>query len=152
MEFRYLQNGNKVDIDVVDYCKKYLSDNRSAEIHIGTDSQNHRKFSAYVIAIAFRNENHGAHVIYTSFHIPKIRDKFSRLWKEAEYSISVADILRKNEIPIKYIELDFNKKKNTGSNMMIAPSVGYVLGMGYSAITKPDDLVACKAADHILRQ
>ncbi len=47
----------KHTIDIVKECPWI-------EIHIGTDSQNHRRSTVYVTAIAYRYGNRGVHYIY----------------------------------------------------------------------------------------
>lgn len=134
------------------YLKEYLKTTFDSKIYIGTDSQNYRKYTAYAICIAVRNGDRGAHVLYHTLTEPKIKDRYARLWKEVEYSVELANQLVENEISVDVIELDFNKDKKSGSNMMIAAGEGYVKGLGYDVKSKPDELVATKAADHILRR
>lgn len=151
MQFRILDSSHRID-NGIEYIKNILNSNPDCIISIGCDSQNSRKYCAYVTAIAFRYPGLGAHVIYQSHHVPKIKDKFSRLWKETEESVEMAKVLKENDIQVDAIELDFNKVKTAGSNMMVAPSVGYVVGLGFKALTKPDELIAVRAADYILRR
>lgn len=44
------------------------------------------------------------------------------------------------------------KVEAAGSNMMVAPPAGYVVGLGFKALTNPDELIAVRAADYILRR
>jgi len=151
MQFRILDSQFKID-DGISYIKNYIAANPNLIVSIGCDSQNFRKYCAYVTAIALRTPKAGAHVIYQSQFVPKIKDKYSRLWRETEESVSLAKILIDHGINIGLIELDFNKSKTAGSNMMIAPSVGYVVGLGFTPLTKPDELIAVRAADCILKR
>lgn len=151
MQFRILDSQFRIE-NGIEYIKNFMTVHPDVGISVGCDSQNYRKYSAYVTAVAFRYPGKGAHVIYQSHHVPKIKDKFARLWKETEESVRVAQILNAADVTIKFIELDFNKRKNTGSNVMVAPSVGYVIGLGYVPLTKPDELIAVRAADYILRK
>lgn len=143
--------GNKIT-NIVQYCKNFVNVNDGVKIHIGTDSQNSRQNSSYVTVIAFRFQNRGVHYIYHNRTIPKIRDIFTRLWKEVEFSVDLSNYLRENNIDVDKIELDFNKDKAAGSHMVLQSGTGYVIGMGYDVSVKPDELIAVKAADHLLRQ
>ena len=111
MQFRILDSQFKID-DGISYIKNYIAANPNLIVSIGCDSQNFRKYCAYVTAIALRTPKAGAHVIYQSQFVPKIKDKYSRLWRETEESVSLAKILIDHGINIDLIELDFNGAVN----------------------------------------
>ena len=118
---------------------------------MGTDSQNYRKSTVYAVVVAFRYGRKGVHFIYHKEKLRKIRDKWTRLWKEAEMTAEVAMHLRQNLVPVHAVELDYNKKAGEGSTSMVAPGVGYLKGLGFeTVIAKPDEQVAVKAANHIV--
>ena len=144
------RHGEKVT-NIIEYSKEFLRTNPDGKIYIGTDSQNTRRKSVYATVIAFRYDRKGVHYIYDKRILPKIRDRFTRLWREAEYSVEAAIYLRDNHLPVHRIELDYNKDKTAGSNMVVNAGTGYVKGMDFDVATKPDELVATKAADHIIR-
>jgi len=144
-------NGKRIR-DIATYARKFLATHTGSKIYIGTDSQNTRKKTLYATVIAFRYDRKGVHYIYHRQSFKKIRSRFDRLWRETQFSIEVATELRDtHQLPIERIELDYNKKKTAGSNMMISAGEGYVTGLGFNVASKPDELIATKAADHIIR-
>jgi len=140
--------GNYVDILL--YCSNILETHESVDIYVGTDSINSKQFSTYCCVIAFRYGLNGAHFIYHKESIPKIRDRYKRLWNEVEIFMEVAEYLKSHNINIKVIELDLNSDKKWMSNTVVGSGVGYCAGMGYKTTIKPEEQVATRAADHIL--
>ena len=100
-------NGDAVP-DVVNHTLGVLKECPWVEVHIGTDSQNHRRSTVYVTVIAYRYGNRGVHYILHKQKVKKIKDKWTRLWNEADYSIEVAEWLtQKVKVKVE-IDLDFN--------------------------------------------
>lgn len=139
-------------VDVLEYITKKVAENKFLKIYVGTDSQNYGAFTHYGIAIVLRNETRGGHVLYRKEKLPRIRDHFTRLWKEAEYSLEVAQWLRDNSaINVDIIELDYAGVKVTKSTNLVAATSGWITSQGFKVKVKPNDMIACKAADHICR-
>jgi predicted RNase H-related nuclease YkuK (DUF458 family) len=138
-------------IDVVSHTLDILKECPYVEIHIGTDSQNHRRSTVYVTVIAYRYGNRGVHYILTKSKMKKIRDKWTRLWKEAEYSINVAEWLTEKVNVNVEIDLDYNSEDKYFSSRLVAPTVGWANSLGFKANIKPDNQIATKAADHHCR-
>ncbi len=141
-------NGNVVDLIL--HCNSIKDEKGDVDIYVGTDSINSKQFSTYCCVVAFRYGNNGAHFIFHKKSIPKIKDRFKRLWNEVEISMEVAEYLKQHSINIKVIELDLNSDKKWMSNTVVGSGVGYCTGMGYKTTIKPDEQVATRAADHIL--
>lgn len=144
----------KVDGQVVDVVKHTLSILEKCpyvEIHIGTDSQNHRRHTIYNIAIAYRYGNRGVHYILHSTKIKKVKDRWTRLWKEAEMSIETAELVS-SKIKVKIeIDLDFNNDERHFSNRLVQAASGWATSLGYKVNIKPDNQIATRAADHHCR-
>jgi len=141
-------------IDVLQHARDFIVKNPDVEVYVGTDSQNKKKVTVYCTVIAFRYANHrGVHYVYTKQVILKIKDRWTRLWKEAEYTAQVATMLRTNLVPVHYVEVDYNAKdKTAGSYSIVAAAVGYLKGLGYdNVVAKPDLQVAVKAANHLVQ-
>ena len=137
--------------DIVNHTIDILKECPYVEIHIGTDSQNHRRNTVYVTAIAYRFGNRGVHYIYHKQKVKKIRDKWTRLWNECEYSVEVAKWLS-SKISVKIeIDLDFNSQEKHFSSRLVGPAVGWVNSLGYKANIKPDNQIATRAADYHCR-
>ena len=81
-------HGNR--IDPISHTLKVIENYPYAEIHIGTDSQNINKESIYTTVIAYRLGTRGVHYILSKKTVSIIRDMWTRLWKEAELSIYLA--------------------------------------------------------------
>jgi len=154
---------NKKDLfEVVSYTKKFLAENSDQEvrIYIGCDSQNLRKkpWTGYITAIAFHigTEDagefygHGVHVIFKSEKYNRIRDNWTRLWKEVEKSMDIAEELRQAGILVYRVDLDFNEDEAHDSNRLVAAGEGLFKGLGYRVASKPNDLLASRAADHLI--
>lgn len=145
-----LESGERVN--VIDHCSKILGEFPNTEILIGTDSQNGKKNSVYTTVIVFRYGFRGAHFIYNTVSIPKIKNIFTRLFKECEYSMEIAQFITDNtSYKIGAIELDFNDFKKTESTPLIAGTKGWCESLGYKVMLKSGEMYACKAADHVLR-
>lgn len=137
-------------INPILHCTDILSKHENVKIYVGTDSINSKQYTTYCTVIAFRYGTNGAHFIYSKQSIPKIKDRWARLWKEVEYSVDTANHLRDFNINIEMIELDLNSDKKWMSNSVVGSGVGYCIGMGYNANIKPDEQISTRAADHIL--
>jgi len=148
--FKSLTNRN--DIDLVPYIKAFLEKNENTNIYIGTDSQNARSTTSYAIVIVLHNVGKGGHVLYSKKVVPKIHDKFTRLWKEVEKSIETAEFLRVNDIQKPaYIDLDLNPDPKYQSNQVLRAALGYVESMGYIPRCKPNAMSASHVADALCK-
>jgi len=148
--------------DLVEYTKKFLGDYNHSDVHIyvGCDSQNIRKskWTGYVTCVAFHIGTidgdefygRGVHLIFQTEKYKKINDNWTRLWKEVEKSMEAAETLRQAGILIHQVDLDFNQDELHDSNRLVSAGVGLFVGLGYKVASKPDELIASRAADHII--
>lgn len=73
---------------------------------------------------------------------------WSRLWKEAELSLEVAEWLTQ-QVNIKVeIDMDYNDDENFKSNKLVSATKGWANSLGYKVNIKPFNQIATKAADH----
>jgi predicted RNase H-related nuclease YkuK (DUF458 family) len=159
-QWRCKHDGQRYDL--ISYTKKYLGENsnKDVNIYVGCDSQNvkKRKFTGYVTCVAFHFgssnidgfSGQGVHIIFKAEKYKRISDKFSRLWKEAEKSLAVAEQLRKHNILISRIDLDYNNDEAHLSNRLVKGGEGMIRGLGYNVASKPEELLASRAADHLI--
>ena len=142
-------------LDPLKYTKEVLANNiyDSLKIYVGCDSQNFRKrrFTGFVTVIAFHIGTSGVHYIYKTEKFKIIRNTFQRLWMEATVTMELAEKLKTAGIFVHQVDLDFNKDEQFESNKLINVSEGMFRGMGYRVASKPDELIASWAADHIIR-
>lgn len=139
-------------VNIVEHTMEQIKLNPNLRIYISTDSQNYGSKTVYATAVVYRYGQRGAHFVYNKQRMTRIRDNFSRLWKEAEYTIETAQTINA-EIPVKIeaLEFDYNNKKITKSTNLVASVVGWAQSLGYRALVKPDEMIASKAADHVCR-
>lgn len=138
-------------VDVISHTLDIMKKHPMLTIHIGTDSQTDGDITTYVTVIAYRYTNNGVHYIYTKNKLPRINDLWTRLWKEAEMSIEVAEWFT-SQVNIKVeIDMDYNQDKFWKSNQLIQAAQGWANSLGYKTNTKPDILVASRAADYHTR-
>lgn len=148
---RYFQTEEGRLVNLSDHIIEVVKNNPNTQIYISTDSQNYGGKTVYAIAVVFRYGLRGAHYVYRKERIPRIRDNFSRLWREAEYTIETAESIRHLPIKIEALEFDYNNKKVTKSTNLVSSVVGWATSLGYRALVKPDEMIASKAADHVCR-
>ena len=149
-------NGTGEQVDPVahtlEIVSKYAKKWDDLRIYVGSDSQNRKYSTDYVAAIAYRYSGRGAHFIYTREKVtPRIRDRWTRLWKEVEISVEIAIQLREAEVNVFRVDLDFNELEIARSSDMVKAARGYVIGMGFDCEVKPSMLIASRAADHLVR-
>jgi len=139
-------------VNIVEHVVEQIQQNPNLKIYIATDSQNYGSNTVYATAVVFRYGLRGAHFVYRKQRIPRIRDTFSRLWKEAEITIDTAQTINA-EVPVQFeaLEFDYNNAKITKSTNLVPAITGWVKSLGYNVLVKPDEMIASKAADHICR-
>ena len=139
-------NGGR--IDPVQHTLNILKEYPNVQIHIGSDSQNVGKSSKYATVIAYRFGSRGVHYILSKKIEDLITDMWTRLWKEAEMSIDVAEWLT-NQISVKIeIDMDYNSDKSFKSNKLISATKGWANSVGYKVNVKPNNQIATRAADY----
>ena len=150
MEFNILDSSTKVD--VFKYVKDYTEKNPESQIMIGCDSQNRKDHTIYGLVLVLYRSGRGGHVLYRRTNVPRIRDRWMRLWREVELSVELANLLSARGIPkAKWIDIDLNPDPRFKSNDVIRAAVGLVESMGYRARTKPHSVVASYCADKICK-
>ena len=139
-------HGNR--IDPISHTLKVIENYPYAEIHIGTDSQNINKESIYTTVIAYRLGTRGVHYILSKKTVSIIRDMWTRLWKEAELSIDLAEwVTQKISVKVE-IYMDYNEDENFKSNKLISAAKGWANSLGYKVNVKPNNQIATRAADY----
>lgn len=144
-------DGNPVD--VVKHTLEVIRENPDVKIHIGTDSQNVSNQTVYVSVIAYRYGTRGVHYIFTKERTKRINDLWTRLWKEAENTIEIAEWF-KNKVNISIkpeLDMDYNEDEFYKSNQLIGATKGWANSLGYQVNVKPNIQIATKAADYHCR-
>ena len=139
--------GGRLKHDVCDYITAMTSES-DVQVHVGCDSQNHKRHTVYVTTVVFRFPNNGAHVIYRRERVPKIHDMWTKLWGETERSVALANlILEECGLRVHQIDLDFNSDSKYASHKLVSASSGYITSLGFNSKVKPDLLMAAWAAN-----
>lgn len=138
-------------VNLLPYALEFLDKNPDHKIYVGTDSQNIGASTIYATVIVFHNSGKGGHVLFSKQVLPKITDRWTRLWKEVEFSIEAAEQFKVEGVPnVEYIDLDLNPDPKYKSNQVLRSAIGYVESMGYKARVKPNAMIASCVADNIL--
>lgn len=151
-----LENGGSVD--VVDFTNSILIQHPDTKIYVGCDSQDRQRRCKYALVIAYRftygesGTRKGARYIYQEEWVDKQKSKEVRLWGEAERSVELAKWLRGQGFEVYKIDLDFNHRSNTGSHDLVASGMGYCKQFGFDSSCKPDEQVASRAGDRIVKE
>ena len=125
-----------------------MRDYPNVKIHIGSDSQNIGKKTKYATVIAYRYGSRGVHYILSKKTEILIKDMWTRLWKEAEMSIDIAQWLT-HQVSVRVeIDMDYNSDENFKSNKLISATKGWANSLGYKVNVKPNNQIATKAADY----
>ena len=135
-------------VDIIEHTLNVLEKCPHATIHVGTDSQNKGIQTKYSIVIAYKLGTRGVHYIHKNFYVDKVKDKWTRLLSEAEYSIEVALWLQEQIKVDIQIDLDYNENSKFYSNKLIPMTVGWITSLGFKANVKPNIQIATRAADH----
>ena len=129
-------------------AREILKKNPFVEVHVGTDSQSLAKKTQYITVIAYRYGNRGVHYILKKRGMPQINDLWTRLWKETELSIDIAETIKRSLNIIPEIDLDYNENENFKSNKLVNASKGLANSLGYKVNIKPHIQIATRAADY----
>lgn len=149
-KFQSLSNGRYVDL--IPYLEMKLAEADNIKMYIGSDSQSIGDKTIYALVIVLHYGNNGGHVIYSKKTIPKVSDRFTRLWQEVEDSVELAQYLEANGIPKPtYIDVDLNPDPKYKSNALLRAALGYVEGSGYTPRCKPFAVSATYIADKICK-
>ena len=164
----------KIAQDIKNYCEGF-----ELEASVGCDSQVRKfkkkkgRFITYITALVIRkltpgqkwetdNERRNRHGNGALCYYIKETDPLlnisieERLIGETEKSVYWAPIL--DEILVNYeaciydIHLDLNQDKKHLSNKVLNQCKGWVQGIGYDAVLKPDSFVSSKVADRRTRK
>jgi predicted RNase H-related nuclease YkuK (DUF458 family) len=149
---RYWETEERELINVVEHTLQQIEKWPNLKMYIGTDSQDFHKFSRFATAICYRYGHRGAHYVFYLEDVPRMKSMEERLLDEASRTIESAEMITA-EIPIAFeaLEFDYNHLPRFKSNKVLSTVRGWVAGMNYTPVFKSGQLLACKAADHIVR-
>lgn len=155
--------------DLGGYVREYLTKHKDVvNVYVGTDSDQYRKHTQFATVVLLYHEGKGAHYIFRKFastddngRKTKIKDIFSRMFAEANYSYEIAEYLekelegyvtRKGENKLCIIDVDINPLPRWKSNVAYSAVTGFLKGFNYDFRTKPNAWAASGAADLVVRR
>ena len=136
-------------LDPLSYTLQIIDNYPDVEIHIGTDSYSESDNTRYITAIAYTYKEAGVKYIYSKFNVPKINDIWTRLWKETEMSLEIAQKLRHHPKVNLEIDMDYNEDKRFFSNKLVPVAKGWANSLGFKVNIKPYRQIATSAADYL---
>lgn len=158
IQFIWKKTDGTVIDNVNEYVKEYFTTHDGEyKLFIGTDSQKVRKQSLvyYATVICIYNVGHGAHILYSKQKRTNIKNMFDRLWWEIEYSMAITNELKDGGVLVNRnilsVHIDISPKVKNKSNDVYKSAVGYVTGMGYNCLAKPNAVAATYCSDWVVR-
>lgn len=87
--------GGSVIEDLGQYLRDYMAQYPDTSIYVGTDSQSEGAWTRFITVVALYDEirKDGVHYVFQKTVEKREKDTFSRMWKEVEMSLKVADYL-----------------------------------------------------------
>jgi predicted RNase H-related nuclease YkuK (DUF458 family) len=136
-------------VDIFEYVSDASA--RGEMVHIGTDSLQCGRVTKFVTVVAVLTEHSGGRAAYIQDTVPRITALRERLlqevWKSVELGMELSPLI-KGKLTI---HIDANPDERHMSSKYVQELVGLALGMGFSAVIKPDSWCASHAADHVVR-
>ncbi len=138
-------------VDAVIFSNSMIKNFPGVQIHAGADSQNYFSYTKYAFVIAYRNGIRRVSFIFSITAVPKVYFMWTRLRREAEMSIQLAELLTKHIHLEIQIDMDFNEDQFSKSHVLIGSTKGWANSLGYIVNVKPHVQIATKAADHMIK-
>lgn len=138
--------------DVVGMVRTLLADG-DRQIHIGTDSQQAAKQTAFVTMLVVLQPGKGGRAFYVKEFTPRIRSLRERLLKEVWLSVNLG--LELNAMVPETVGLtvhvDANPNFRFKSSEYVKELAAMVVSQGFKTLLKPDSWAASHAADHVVK-
>ncbi len=111
---------------------------------VGTDSDSKDGKTVYATAVVVHRVGNGATYFYRKVVEKGRHDMYTRLFREAELSVEMAKMVKDILGVSPIVHLDIGEE---GESSKVMPTlVGYVVGMGFKCIVKPESFAAYKVA------
>lgn len=143
--------GKPVD-DVVGTVRSLIAEG-GVEIHIGTDSQQARKQTAFVTILVVLNKGKGGRAFYVEEFTPRVRSLRERLLREVWLSVNLGLELNAMvpETAGLTVHVDANPNLKFKSSDYVKELTALVVSQGFKTLLKPDSWAASHAADHVVK-
>lgn len=131
-----------------------IRDEYNLSFYIGGDSMKRYDTTTYTIVLVMLMEGKGGRGYYKNI---KVKDKYvsrqQRLFRETydavDSALFINPILESIGYNIKEIHTDLNPDPKYASNDMIKECIGYITGMGFNGIVKPNSWASMECADRM---
>ncbi len=151
-------NGQKIRKPLTETVEEILINELQAgytiKVCIGSDSQVKGDQVVFATAIVFRRENKGAFMLTHKISYEKEYTIKKRMVMEANDSVEVGlalnDLLEQYNIEME-IHADVNTDIRFKSNVAFKDVMGYVLGLGWTFVPKPDAFASSNCADKVVK-
>ena len=132
--------------DIKEFVRANTRDGQ--EVHVGTDSLQHGRYTDFVTVVVILNPPKGGRVVSQRLIVPRMKSLRERLTREVWLSTELSMTL---DQPNLTIHIDANAKEKYPSSKYLQELVGMVVGQGFKALWKPDSWAATHVADHAVR-
>ena len=137
-------------IEILSYTLKQIQNNPDTKIYVGGDSKKKGGSITYYTVVAYRYGTRGVHYVYNKEVVTHKLNKWERVMGEVERIMSFATWFTENSpVRLHAIDFDLNQDKKHYSNKLLTIATGWGGSLGIPVYTKPDEVVASKAADHL---
>lgn len=138
-------------INILPYTLDQIKNNPDVKIYVGGDSKLKSNGTiVYYTVVAYRYGSRGVHYVFNKEVIENKITKWDRLMGEIERIMTFATWFTENSpVRLYAIDFDLNQDKKYYSNKLVNIAVGWGGSLGVPVYTKPDEVVASKAADHL---
>jgi predicted RNase H-related nuclease YkuK (DUF458 family) len=151
MSKRVFRTNNGRPIEILSYTLNQIKENPDTKIYFGGDSKlKSNGTTVYYTVVAYRYGSRGVHYVYNKEVITHKMNKWERLMGEIERIMNFATWFTENSpVRLYAIDFDLNQDKKYYSNKLVNLATGWGDSLGVRVYTKPDEVVASKAADHL---
>ena len=138
-------------VEILSYTLNQIKENPDTKVYIGGDSKLKSDGTiVYYTVVAFRYGSRGVHYVYNKDVVTRKLTKWERLMGEIERIMNFATwFLENSPVKLHAIDFDLNQDKKYYSNKLVNLATGWGGSLGVTVYTKPDEVVASKAADHL---
>lgn len=137
---------------MLEKVRLFFLESQDNELIIGTDSHAYNFYTVFTTAVVAHRVGKGATYFYKVNISREYYELRSRIFKEAQMSIDVANWILKSLIDndfqkISKIEIHVDIGENGPTKELIKSITGYVRNSGFDVKIKPDSYAATKVAD-----
>lgn len=139
-------------VNAVQHTLEQVDKNPNLKIYIGTDSQSYSEETVFVTTIVYRYGRRGCHYIYHEETMKRVRSDYYRLYDEGVRTIETfSKLVAEIPISVEALEFDYQEVLSTVSKKLVKDFRGWVSGLPVKSVFKSGEMIATRAADHIIK-